>query len=550
MNPIIILLIGMAVVVGGVLVFRLHAFLSLIAGALVVGLLTPGVFTYRYAIHAAAIEVISIDEHTGMVVLRSKEKFSGDTPLLVLRESMGAERGFERIGVLRVRGGGVTAGEQIQAAMVDPTIKVRAGDVIVKEEAEFAARKQAATTLGERLAEGFANTAKGVGILIAMASILGRTMLESRAAERIVWSCRRMLGDKRAPLAFVISGFSLGNLLFAETVFYLLIPLGKVMRIRTGRDYTLYVMCIVAGATMTHSLVPPTPGPSFVAAELHIDLAMMIPGGLVIGAIAAMAGYFYARIANRRWDIPLRPSAELSEKELAAISARDESALPRLWVSLLPVVLPVALIVIGSCLEAAKSTGPAAMAFRSLGEKNTALTIAAAVGLITLAARRHLSAKQISASTGEALSSAGLIILIICAGGAFGSALRQTDIADSIKQVLPASRFALIPLAFLATAIIRTAQGSATVAMITAAGIIAPIAASTHLPFHPLYLALAIGCGSKPVMWMNDSGFWIIGKMSGLTESETLKTATVMMIIEATVGLGATMLGAWMLPLV
>jgi GntP family gluconate:H+ symporter len=98
--------------------------------------------------------------------------------------------------------------------------------------------------------------------------------------------------------------------------------------------------------------------------------------------------------------------------------------------------------------------------------------------------------------------------------------------------------------------VIRTAQGSATVAMITAAGIVAPIAAAAPLPFHPVYLALAVGCGSKPFMWMNDSGFWIIGRMSGFTEAETLKTASTMMAIEATVGLAAVMAGAWVLPMV
>jgi GntP family gluconate:H+ symporter len=130
--------------------------------------------------------------------------------------------------------------------------------------------------------------------------------------------------------------------------------------------------------------------------------------------------------------------------------------------------------------------------------------------------------------------------------------LRQTDIASDIKDLLPVTRLALLPLAFLVTTLVRTAQGSATVAMITAAGIVSPIAAggAAALGFHPVYLALAIGCGSKPVMWMNDSGFWIIGKMSGFTEAETLRTATVMMAIMGVAGLLATILGAWLLPLV
>jgi len=446
MNPLLILLIGMAVVVGGILVLRLHAFLALLAGAICVLALTPS-----------------------------------------------------------------------------------------------------AVAIGVRLGQGFGKTAGGVGILVAMASVLGRTLMESGAAERIVFSTRRLLGDRRAPLAFLISGFVLGNLVFAETVFYLLIPIAKVMRARSGRDYALYVLCIVAGATMTHSLVPPTPGPSFAAEAFHVGFATMIPTGLIIGAIAASAGYLYARFANRRWDIPMRTAA--AEAEVLQEAAADRP-LPPLWVALLPILLPVVLIAAGAYCDAIRATGRGASFVRAVGDKNIALSIAAGVGLLIVATQRRLTQKQISAAVGDALAGAGVIILIICAGGAFGQALGATGVANEIKQRLPASQHALIPLAFFAATIVRTAQGSATVAMITAAGIIAPIAAAAPLPFHPVYLAVAVGCGSKPFMWMNDSGFWIIGRMSGFTETETLKTASTMMAIEACVGIAATMLGAWLVPLV
>lgn len=141
-----------------------------------------------------------------------------------------------------------------------------------------------------------------------------------------------------------------------------------------------------------------------------------------------------------------------------------------------------------------------------------------------------------------------MIILITAAGGAFGHVLRQTDISGTIQHLMPATQTGLIPLAFLVTLIIRTAQGSATVAMITAVGIMSPLVGA-GLEFHPLYLALAIGCGSKPISWMNDSGFWVISKMSGLTEAEMLKTNTIMGCVMATVGLAICMLGATLLPL-
>ena len=151
----------------------------------------------------------------------------------------------------------------------------------------------------------------------------------------------------------------------------------------------------------------------------------------------------------------------------------------------------------------------------------------------------------------KALAGGGVIILITAAGGAFGHALRQTGIAAAIGRFVPEAQVGLLlPLAFLVTMIVRAAQGSATVAMITAVGIVAPLAARDNLPFHPVYVALAIGCGSKPLSWMNDSGFWVVGKMSGMTESETLKTFSAVLTVMGLAGLVVVCLGAWCIPLV
>jgi GntP family gluconate:H+ symporter len=177
------------------------------------------------------------------------------------------------------------------------------------------------------------------------------------------------------------------------------------------------------------------------------------------------------------------------------------------------------------------------------------MAIAAGIALLAVAARAG-GKDGVAKGVGEALASAGVIILITSAGGAFGQVLQQTDIAATIKDLVPAGRLALLPLVFLVTMTIRIAQGSATVAMVTAAGIASPLAAAGGLGFHPVYLALAIGCGSKPGMWMNDSGFWIIGRMSGFTEGETLRTATVMMSIMGLAGGAAVMLLAWLVPMV
>jgi GntP family gluconate:H+ symporter len=237
----------------------------------------------------------------------------------------------------------------------------------------------------------------------------------------------------------------------------------------------------------------------------------------------------------------------LTEVELEAMAHRDAATLPSLWASALPIVLPVVLIAGGTVLQMAGLTAPGLSVWSN---KNIALVIAALSALALLAKRTGLKAMGPAVQT--ALASGGVIILITSAGGAFGRALRQTGIAETIAAIVPdsGSAFLWLPIAFGMTTLVRIAQGSATVAMITAVGIVAPIAGAGELGFHPVYLALAIGSGSKPIPWMNDSGFWIISKMSGFTEAETLKTASVMMSLMGVVGLVVTMLAAWLAPLV
>jgi GntP family gluconate:H+ symporter len=172
------------------------------------------------------------------------------------------------------------------------------------------------------------------------------------------------------------------------------------------------------------------------------------------------------------------------------------------------------------------------------------------VALTSLAWRLRGDRDRIAGTVQSALRGGGLIILITAAGGALGAVLQQTGIGPRIEELALAHRLALLPLAFAVTSLMRTAQGSATVAMITSVGILAGFADPALLGFHPVYLALAIGCGSKPVPWMNDSGFWIVGKMSGLTEAETLKTFSVMLTLMGIVGLVMTMVLARALPMV
>ena len=402
----------------------------------------------------------------------------------------------------------------------------------------------AALPIGRRVAEGFGKTAHDIGILIAMASILGQCLMEARGAERIVAAIERVVGRRRAALAFLGAGFLLGIPMFAEGVFYLLLPLAKASWRETRRHGVLLVLSIVAGATMTHSLVPPTPGPLFVADEMGIDIALMMRQGMIVGAVAALAGFGYATWADRHFDIPLR-TAEDDRPGTVPDDERPGTAigpLPPLWASLLPILLPVVLISADSAVDSIAAIPPSvARVIHVVGDKNLALTVSAAAAILLLACRPRSSREKVRQAVAAAVLEGGEIILVIAAGGALGAALRQAGMAELAAAAVPQHALLLLPIAWGVTVLIRAAQGSATVAMITAVGIIAPIADAASLPYHDVYVALAIGCGSKPGMWMNDSGFWVIARMTGMTETETLKTASVMVAIEGTVGLLVTM---------
>jgi GntP family gluconate:H+ symporter len=312
-------------------------------------------------------------------------------------------------------------------------------------------------------------------------------------------------------------------------------------------------MGIIAGGTMAHSLVPPTPGPLLVADKLGVDLGTMMIAGSVVGVFTCVFGYAYAAWINRLRPIPIRDSDQESPAQTHPQTASEARNSPPLGVSLAPIVLPVVLITGAAVLQAvAAESLPTWFAwfFATFGERNLALMLAAALALGILAHYRRASKSELAAIVASALGSAGVIILITSAGGAFGGVLQDTGVSERIGALASDHQVALLPLAFFLTALIRTAQGSATVAMITTVGIVAGMTDTAGLGFHPVYLAMAIGCGSKPFPWMNDSGFWIISRMSGMTEGETLRSFSCMITLMALAGLALVILAAKLWPLV
>jgi GntP family gluconate:H+ symporter len=225
----------------------------------------------------------------------------------------------------------------------------------------------------------------------------------------------------------------------------------------------------------------------------------------------------------------------------------------------LPAVFPLVTICIRSLVESFAKTKTALTDSAVLnkildvilffGDKNIAMLMGGIFALIVLSRQKKTGREKLATFVQTALMTGGGIILITAAGGAFGGMLQQSGISQSIANATKDYQMALIPLAFLITAIVRTAQGSATVALITAAGILAGMAENENLGFHPVYLCLAIGSGAKLIPWMNDAGFWIMCKTSNLTEREALKTIAPMQSLMGITGLILTMIAAKIFPM-
>jgi gluconate:H+ symporter, GntP family len=541
MTALFIVLLGAGLVIALILGPRLHAFLALIGAALVVVSITPEDLRIRGSARTQAAEVSTIDGATGAVAF-TKGTDRGLKIPGAYRVLEKAKQGLNEAPLCQLQAWPSPADPQHALCRSDRLL--HPGDLLIADGEWAKTLKAAQQNPGEVVAQGFGDTTAHIGLIIALASVIGACLMESGAAERIVLAMRSLTGEKHTSLAFVPSGFLLCIPAFFEPVFYLLMPLGKALRQKTGRDYVLYILSVVAGATMAQSLVPPTPGPIFVAGALHVKIGTMMLAGTIVGLIAAAAGYAYALWANRRWNIPLRDVAAPE----AAGEPEAPRALPPLGWSLLPIAIPIVLLVLESLVDQPGATGRLQQWVMLLGNKNMALAIGAVAGLLLLAQRKGWNWRGLAKPLNHALESAGTILLITPAGGAFGYALRNTDIAGIVSSWFSGDRTWLLPAAFGITMLVRLAQGSATVAMITGVGIIAPVAASLQLPYHPVYLALAIGCGSKPVSWMNDSGFWIISRTTGMTETETLKTVSVLMAVMGFTGLAATLLGAWLFP--
>ena len=281
------------------------------------------------------------------------------------------------------------------------------------------------------------------------------------------------------------------------------------------------------------------------AENLHLDVGQTIVAGILAGIIPALAAWWLAQKIAARVAAPLRDSAGVRVADLEATTARPESELPSLLASLLPIILPLGLIGSVSVLSVLQVRLDW-LAF--LGERHVALLLGAIAAIALVMHQRGLSMVKVNALIGPQFATAGVIILVACAGGAFGAMLKHAGVASVVESAAVRWDLNLVFLAWLISAIIRVAQGSATVAMMTASAIMFPIISSGKLPYHPMYIFLAIGFGSKMISWMNDGGFWTVSKISGFTEKETLQSWTILVTFGSLVGLVQCLICSKLLP--
>lgn len=418
----------------------------------------------------------------------------------------------------------------------------------------------------ELTAVEFGNAAGGIAISIGLASIIGLCLMESGAADKVVRRFLAAFGEKRAGLALLASTYVLSIPIFFDTMFMLMVPLARALALRTGKNYLLYIMAICCAGVNTHTLTVPHPGPLAMVDNLHVDPGLSLFWGLAAGIIPCLVGYALMVWVDRRLNVPLRELPGAPAGELSRITEKPESELPGFVASVSPVLLPIILIGLASFLKVlagypgavAMLGGPEIFAGISkigllLGNKNIALTLGTAIAIVVLARKRRLSAGAVEELLAGPIGTAATIILITAAGGAFGGMLRHAGVGDAIKTMASTYQIDLLILGWATAAVLKVAQGSTTVALIATSAIIWPMmdpATNAALPYHPMYVFLATGFGGLFCSWMNDSGFWVVSKLGGITEKETLQSWTVLLTAISVTGLILVLIASRLLALV
>jgi len=360
--------------------------------------------------------------------------------------------------------------------------------------------------------DGFGGTLGKIGLIIVLGIIIGTFLENSGAAYTLADAVLKVIGRERVVAAMGIIGYFISIPVFADSGFLLVAPLNKSLSKKAGISLAGSAIALGLGLTASHTMVPPTPGPVAAAGILGADVGLVMLLGIPVAALAMIPGLLFAmKYASKTY---IDPNPQMTQAEIEA-QAHDA---PRVMKSSLPVVVPIALIILKSVSAQSGFIQDARVnaILSFLGEPAIALLIGV---FLALTLPKKLSSEMVSAEgwVGKSLRDASSILLITGAGGIFGKILQNSGIADSVGDMLIDLRVGIL-LPFLIAAAIKIAQGSSTVAMITAASVIAPMMASLGFDTEvgKALVVIALGAGSVVVSHANDSFFWVVTQMTGM----------------------------------
>jgi len=389
------------------------------------------------------------------------------------------------------------------------------------------------------IGEGFGKTLSSIGLVIAFGTVIGTFLERTGGTKVLARAILKLVGLNKSPLALNLAGLIISIPVYCDSGFVILSSLNKALSKKSGIKILVFAIALATGLYSAHVFVPPTPGPLAAAAILEADLGMVMLFGLLVAVCVSLTGYFWALFIGKR----LHAQEESIPENTIDAVVEEEKDLPKLWNTLLPLFLPLVLIALKSVAEyPTQPLGAGLMAslFRFFGDPIVALFIGVLLSFLMV---KQPPSGQKQLWVGESLKQAGAIVLITGAGGAFGAVLRTLDFA-SLLQIDAASGMGGLLLAFGIAAVLKTAQGSSTVSIITTAAIIAPLLTTFGLESitQKALVVLAIGAGAMTVSHVNDSYFWVVAEFSKMDMKTALRGHTLATLFQGITGIGVILL--------
>lgn len=378
---------------------------------------------------------------------------------------------------------------------------------------------------------GFSNTFKGIGIVIILGALIGTLLEKTGAALKMADVVVRVVGQKKPELAMLIIGWIVSIPVFCDSGFVILNPIRKALVKRTMRSSVASTIALSMGLYISHCFIPPTPGPIAAANTLYegaaqdVNLLLVIIFGILASILPLIASYIFAISTGKR----IKDREELGENNEEEIVQTYEELvasygkLPNAWLSFAPIVVPILLMSLSSAFAMAQIS---VSIITFLGTPIIAIAVGVLIALYLLVVQKRT--EDFYELTNETLKVAGPILFITAAGGVLGNVIANTTMVDYIKENSTALAAMGLLFPFLLSAILKTAQGSSTVAITTTAGIIAPMLTSIGLA-SPALIALtviAIGAGAMTVSHANDSYFWVVTNFGNMKVEDGYKTQT------------------------